>query len=145
LDVALQYNTIQYSTVRIDYITNIITFFIFYIHLLAVLLLQLCWSACGKFHNNQQTCECYKIDSTIYHSAFWFQSMHVNHIVVYFLFFWMEGETVWYLIDIEVVDQFQKEMNQYKKLLLTMLLLWSIQKKEMKTATLNNSSSYNHP
>jgi hypothetical protein len=61
--------------------------------------------------------------------------MNVEHIEVSFLFFWMEGETVWYPIDIEE-DHFRKEMSQYKKQLLVMLLLWSIQRKEMKTATL---------
>jgi hypothetical protein len=103
--------------------------------------MQLGCSACGKFHNNQHTIEYYKINSTVYHSASWFQSMHVNHIVVSFLFFWMEGETVWYLIGIEV-DHFQKEMNQYKKLLemMTLLLLWWIQKKEMKTLMIIQSS-----
>jgi hypothetical protein len=43
--------------------------------------------------------------------------MNVERIEVCFLFFLMEGETVWYLIDIEE-DHFWKEMSQYKKVAL---------------------------
>jgi hypothetical protein len=41
-------------------------------------------------------------------------SMNVEHTGVCFLFFWMEGETVWYLIDIEV-DHFSERDESVQK------------------------------